>query len=182
MNLLEKRNLREKLIRELKKRKIEDIGAFLDNIDLDSLIDENLSFSENLNLIMREIGINGGIGDFGIDEAKFDPDRGILITYSQNYERREFLSLNEDPLIKLAEYYEQIEREKANRKKPLTKGEIRAKLRAKYPKCPKCGQKYSHIYLKEEGNSIYVYFEHSKVENSFQKKTRCYFGKLRQDQ
>jgi hypothetical protein len=190
MNRLEKRILREKLIRELEKRNIEDISAFLDNIDLNSLIDPSLSYSENLNNILSYIGYNGGIEDFEefarINEVKLDPEREIMITYSDNYENREFLSLNEDPIIKLAEYYEQAEREKLNRKKPLDKREklreIRAKLRAKYPKCPKCGQKYSHIYLKTEGNSIYVYFEHSKVENSFQKKTRCYFGKLRQDQ
>jgi hypothetical protein len=194
LNYIEKKALRQRIISELRNRGYQDIEAILDSIDFDSLIDSQLSYEENLENVIREIGIFLSDNHYRnireieriANNMKIDLDNGIIIKYGDNPEEREYINLEDDSLMKIAEFYETQEKMRYSRTKPIVKpaitkadiAQIRKLIREKYPVCPICGTKYSHIYFKITSSNIYVYFEHAKVENGWQKKHRHYFRTL----
>jgi hypothetical protein len=106
MNYIEKKALRQRIISELKNRGIEDIGTVLDAIDFDSLIDSQLSYEENLENVIREIGIFLSDNHYRnmreieriANNMKIDLENGIIIKYSPDYEDREYINLEDDSL------------------------------------------------------------------------------------
>jgi hypothetical protein len=178
MRRIEKENLKKRIISEAKSRGIDE-----KELDLDALIDETLSYSENLNNILRQLDLMKKelsikqIEEFEklAENVKVNLETGEII-YSDKHEI--------DLLPIFRDLSEESTKEIVKQKVIISYWkDIRNMLKQKYSVCPICSQPYTYIELFKpkpsqysgKAPNVYIYFVHQKIVNGNRQRRKCYF-------
>jgi hypothetical protein len=178
MREIERENLRKRIEKAAISRGIDP-----KEIDLEALIDNNLTYSENLKNILKQLDLmqkdltKRQIEDLEqlAENIKVDLETGEIIN-ARTGER--------DIIPLFSDIAEKSMREIVKEKVIISYWkDVRQYLKTKYSKCPICGQPYTYIELYKpkpsqysgKAPNVYIYFVHQKIINGNRERKKCYF-------
>jgi hypothetical protein len=178
MRKIEIENLRKRIEREAISRGLDPA-----EIDIDALIDPELSYSENLNNILRQLDLMRK--EYTLRQIKDLEERAQHIKI--NLETGEIID-EESKEIDLLPIFRDIS-EKSTKEIVKEKvivsfwKDVRQYLKTKYSVCPICSQPYTYIELYKpkpsqysgKAPNVYIYFVHQKIEQGNRIRKKCYF-------